>query len=314
MTGRILDIKVFYAFCEGLEVKKCKKSNPNDATFLSRGACLKSTAINTLGELLDRTTPAKPDPASGRLRQDSVYRGVANDSDRLLTSLDRLGGCEPAHIKCHLEEHLLRNFLRYGHAFLPKDATDLWELMVAAEHHGLPTRLLDWTHSPLIAAHFATLRPAPAIDRVVWKLNWKTVHRRFRLKELAFLVQDLEPMLKQRGFPGSWDFLNAPDEKGDPFVCLLEPTSFIPRLEAQSGAFTLASSKQKSLEDILTEAGIAEALERFVIPAGRVDFMRDQLDICTIDERHLFAGLDGIAAELRRYYSASGPERETNSR
>jgi len=35
-----------------------------------------------------------------------------------------------------------------------------------------------------------------------------------------------------------------------------------------------------------------------VIPASRVDYIRDQLDICAVDERHLFPGLDGIAAEF----------------
>ncbi|HVK58889.1 MAG TPA: hypothetical protein VM735_08930 [Candidatus Kapabacteria bacterium] len=48
-----------------------------------------------------------------------------------------------------------------------------------------------------------------------------------------------------------------------------------------------------------------DALTGFRIPAQRVDYIRDQLDLCTIDERRLFPGLDGIAAELKRYYSTS---------
>jgi hypothetical protein len=51
---------------------------------------------------------------------------------------------------------------------------------------------------------------------------------------------------------------------------------------------------------------LLDAVSQFVIPAERVNYIRDQLDLCTVDERRLFPGLDGIAAELRRYYSASG--------
>jgi hypothetical protein len=52
---------------------------------------------------------------------------------------------------------------------------------------------------------------------------------------------------------------------------------------------------------------------RFVIPAEKVRLIRDQLDLCSIDERSLFPDLDGIAAEIKRYYSA-GPEEEGNRR
>ncbi|HVV69994.1 MAG TPA: FRG domain-containing protein, partial [Verrucomicrobiae bacterium] len=167
---------------------------------------VKRTTIQSLGELLDRTTPSEPDQASGRLREDSVYRGVADMNSRLLTSLDRLGGIESPHSKRHLEEHLLRNFIRYGAQFLPKEPRTLWQVMVIAAHQGLPTRLLDWTHSPLVAAHFATLNPSASSDRVIWKLNWKQVHRGFGLREVAFLLEDLEPVLSERGFERSWDF------------------------------------------------------------------------------------------------------------
>lgn len=175
---------------------------------------METTTVQSLGELLDRTTPRAPDAASGRLRADSVFRGVAGLSGRLLTGLDRLGGIHPPHTKQHLEEHLLRNFIRYGHQFLAGEQDELWPVMIAAEHHGLPTRLLDWTHSPLIAAHFATLGPPEAGDRVIWKLNWKRVHRGFGLREVTFLIQDLKPMLAQRGFSDSWGFLNESPGSG----------------------------------------------------------------------------------------------------
>lgn len=80
------------------------------------------------------------------------------------------------------------------------------------------------------------------------------------------------------------------------------------RLAVQSGAFTFSTRKDRSLDELLQEAGPEDALTRFVIPRGKVAYLRDQLDLCTVDERRLFPGLDGVAAELRRYYSATNPE------
>jgi hypothetical protein len=263
---------------------------------------VKQVIVQSLGELLDRTTPRTLDPASGRLRDSSIYRGVDNNDTRLLTSLDRLGGVERPHSKAHLEEHLLRNFIRYAQPFLKNHQNNFWAMVVTAEHHGLPTRLLDWTHSPLVAAHFATLPETAEVDRVIWQLNWKLVHERLKLKPVAFLVGDLDELLEQHGFKNPWDFLNSKIKKN--FVCLLEPPAVTERLAVQSGAFTLSSAKDRPLDALLSEAGLEEALTRFIIPAQKVSFIRDQLDLATISERRLFPGLDGIAAELRRYYSA----------
>jgi hypothetical protein len=267
---------------------------------------VKTIEVKSLGELLDRATPDEPDPASGRFRATAIYRGVANPDSRLLTSLDRLGGIDPPHSKAHLEEHLLRNFIRYGKPFLPEHRENLWEVMVIAEHHGLPTRLLDWSLSPLVAAHFATLPDRPGTDRIIWRLDWKAVHKKFELRDVVFLVDDLDALLEKRGFRSCWEFLNQPPPPPKEFVCVLEPPAVTDRLAVQSGVFTLAAVKDRPLEQILDENGLAEALAQFVIPASNVDVVRDQLDLCTVDERRLFPGLDGIAAELRRYYSASG--------
>src|SRR5689334_19173129 len=158
-------------------------------------AKIRTIEVKTLGELIDRLTPREPDPVTGRRRDTGVYRGSGHAEWPLLTSLDRLGGISPPHTKCGLEEHILRNFIRYSRPHFP-NAHNEWELLVAAQHHGLPTRLLDWSYSPLVAAHFATLgdRPGPhgrGTDRAVWRLDWRQVHRHFGFPELAMLTDDL---------------------------------------------------------------------------------------------------------------------------
>jgi len=257
--------------------------------------------LTSLGDLIDKVTPTEPDPRTGRRRDSGVYRGDGNASWPLLTSLDKLGGVEPPHSKADLEEHILRNFIRYSRPYLTQPASD-WEVLVAAQHHGLPTRLLDWTYSPLVAAHFATLNSERRSNRVIWRLDWKQVHRRFKLPELSFLIQDLEGILGEDRPLTPWALFSAP-EKTKPFACMLEPPSINPRIVAQSATFTLCSDKRQSFDCFLEQNGLGSALTKFVIPAQETARFRDQLDLVDVDERRLFPDLDGVAAEMRRYYS-----------
>jgi hypothetical protein len=268
------------------------------------------TEVRTVGQLLDLVTPSGVDPHSGRLRDYSVYRGEADAERRLLTSLDKLGGLSPPHSKAHLEEHILRNFIRYSRPYLQQSQVNDWELLVIAQHHGLPTRLLDWSYSPLVAAHFATLGSYPGRDRVIWKLNWKRLHTHFELRPIAFLVQDLDRVLNQKGISSPWDLFNAPGVGESAFACMMEPPALDARIVSQSATFTLCSDKQRAFDQILCAHGLQSALHRFIIPADRVDLIRDQLDLCSMDERRLFPDLDGVAAEMKRYYSTSSRQVE----
>lgn len=258
--------------------------------------------VRSLGDLIDKVTPTEPDPRTGRRRDSGVYRGDRDVTWPLLTSLDKLGGASPPHSKAALEEHILRNFIRYSRPYFAQPPENDWEVLVAAQHHGLPTRLLDWTYSPLVAAHFATVDDDRNSDRVVWRLDWKSVHRFFRLPELALLIQDLEGILGGDRPVTPWVLFNTPAH-AEPFACMLEPPSLSPRIVAQSATFTLCSDKCQSFDRFLEKHGLGSALTKFIIPAGETARFRDQLDLVSVDERRLFPDLDGVAAEMRRYYS-----------
>jgi hypothetical protein len=256
--------------------------------------------VRSLGELMDQVTPERPDPVTGRRRDSCVYHGSADAKRALLTSLDRLGGLEPPHTKTGLEEHILRNFARYSRPHL-EHASDEWELLVAAQHHGVPTRLLDWTYSPLVAAHFATLGE-PGCDRAIWRLDWKQVHRHFGFPELALLIADLHALVGRHGRFTPWRLIEEGD-RGKPFACMIEPPTLDVRISAQAATFTLCSDTTHSFDEFLEKHDLEKALSKFVIPRDATGLVRDQLDIAGMDERRLFPDLDGVASQLRRYYS-----------
>ena len=268
---------------------------------------IRTIEVRSLGELIDRATPAEPDPVSGRHRDSGVYRGSGDARWPLLTSLDRLGGITPPHTKRALEAHILRNWVRYSRPHFPSPRNE-WELVVAAQHHGLPTRLLDWTYSPLVAAHFATLGARRGIDgrgtdRAIWRLDWQRVHRHFGFPELALLTDDLDRLRDADGDGHftPWELMR--EARIAPFACLLEPPTLDTRIAAQSAVFTLCSVADQAFDAFLAAHGLADALTRIVVRAEDAGRVRDQLDLATIDERRLFPDLDGVAAQMRRYYS-----------
>ena len=267
---------------------------------------IREIQVCDLAELVEVVTPKQFDPESGRLRARTVFRGVSDPEYSLLTSLGRIGVPElPPHSKAHLEEYLLRNFLRYSRPHLAVMPSNPWEVLVVAQHHGLPTRLLDWSHSPLTAAHFATVGGRANTDRVVWMLDWGRVHDRFGLPPVALMVEELDLVLAEKGVESIWRLFGGSAEIGEHFLCLLEPPALDARIVAQSAAFTLCSDRSRGVDEVLSDAGIADCLTRCVIPTQYVQRVRDQLDLCGVDERRLFPDLDGVAAEMRRYYSAN---------
>jgi hypothetical protein len=266
---------------------------------------IREIVVHSLGQLIDEVTPPEPDPITGRRRDAGIYRGAFDASRPLLTTLDRLGGTHPPHTKAALESHILRNFIRYSRPHLPSPPVNDWELLITAQHHGVPTRLLDWTYSPLVAAYFATRpdRREHSQDRAVWRLDWQTIHEAFGFPKLALLIEDLHEMFAADGTRFTpWRLFDLHADHR-PFACMLEPPSLDARIVAQFAVFTLCSDKRQPFDRFLDDHGLGSALTKFIIPAGEAPRLRDQLDLAGVDERRLFPDLGGLASMIRRYYS-----------
>lgn len=134
----------------------------------------------------------------GRHRSPYVFRGLPKETYSLKTSLSRLVGEDNPEIR-KIEELLLSGFKKYAYEQL--SSMSLWELLSIAQHHGLPTRLLDWTYSPLVALHFATSNPSHySDDGLIWMVDYGEIHTNIldssvssaRYNSLVFTVDSLE--------------------------------------------------------------------------------------------------------------------------
>lgn len=87
--------------------------------------------------------------------RDYFFRGVTNATHKLVPRIGRHPSFNKLNKVKEVEEDLLRRFKRRARPFLPESAKDEWEFLALAQHHGLPTRLLDWSRNPLVALYFA---------------------------------------------------------------------------------------------------------------------------------------------------------------
>jgi hypothetical protein len=122
----------------------------------------------TLQRLLYRESPTD---AGGRRRTPEVFRGHSNERYTLTTSLQRFVGETD---EWHRETRLLRNFNRYAQQYIDEPES-FHHLLALAQHHGLPTRLLDWTYSPLVATYFAT-GGDPDVDGELLVVDYVAAH------------------------------------------------------------------------------------------------------------------------------------------
>jgi hypothetical protein len=211
-----------------------------------------------------------------------------------------------------------------------------WEALAIAQHHGLPTRFMDWTTNPLVALYFAVRETKrddddePMNSAIYVLISDPPRYTDFGRKQQAavkpvkdlattpassasgyeeFGVEGIEPNAEEGAAPATG--LTVADEPGaetalrpaSPFEIkenvIYHPPHISPRLRAQDSVLLACQQPFKALEE-------RDCLE-IIIRHNTHDDIRRRLDQYGVFDRQLFPDLDGIAKWLRyRVFESKG--------
>lgn len=200
-----------------------------------------------------------------------------------------------------LQYELLRRFKRLsshhhiGNVHRPllgsKPTNDEW--LCIAQHHGLPTLLVDWTINPLVALYFAVKdNNKEGKPGIVWLCRLK--ERDIRRGQTVLLEEQSELRL----LPDKSDQEEKPEDL-NPGPLLVVPWAYDPRIAIQSGRFIYAGYQDPKIElDKITDEKPWEEIKRIYIPDENKKHIKDTLNQCRINESTLLPDLDGTARHL----------------
>jgi hypothetical protein len=184
------------------------------------------------------------------------------------------------------EGRILRIFKRKAHQFLDKPPAwdDDFQWLALMQHHGAPTRLIDFTWSPYVAAFFALERTLG--DGVIWAINPARVDSTRAPKPVR-----MDPRVKgnfQRYFV-----------KGrHRFIWMGEPLTMNRRLIAQSGTFAVPGVLDLPIEGMLSDADQENILAKIVMTHPVREIGMRELYRMNITFSTLFPDLDGLARSM----------------
>lgn len=262
---------------------------------------IKNVEIKSLEQINTLLLDQERNEGIGRLRSAFFFRGLPDADYKLITSIQRNCGDKQA----VLEPALLRNFTKYASTEDITLSESVWKQMIVGQHHGLATRLLDWTHSPLIALHFAEtvgdLGDLSKHDCVVWRIDARDVNRNLPKKYQEELKKEKTFLFSVESLQRTTESIQQydADMEGNAFA-MLEPPSFDQRIINQYSFFSVVPCGMNDIEAFL-ENNTQNTIRYIVSKEIRWD-LRDLLDQYNINERVIYPGLDGIAKWVSRHY------------
>ena len=173
------------------------------------------------------------------------------------------------------EIRMLNEFNISSIQYLNYKPSSILEKLTIAQHHGLPTRLLDWTENALTALYFAVSSEVDKDDSsVVWVMSVP--------RESKILIND-------------------PDELSNVFLeekhRLFKPASIIPRISSQHGWFTLHPYLGNGFYSKIENLNYEEVnLSKVIIKNGCEKSIQENLEICGINCHSIFKDLDSLGS------------------
>lgn len=218
-----------------------------------------------------------------------LFRGVRKVDYELIPSIFRIDIENTLTNWDDLEEYMLQLFKREARPFLDKMPQDDLELITLAQHHGLPTRLLDWSTNPLIALFFAIERFDQDIDSAVWCYGFPSTHN----------CHPVSTRIERR----------LTVEKGGHIIF---PNHISPRVTNQSGCFTAHDLPNKREPFIPFEKqGDFGLFDKIIIKKQHQKDMMDQLYDLGYHLGLIYPGLDGLSKRIK--YEASSTHKRCSN-
>jgi hypothetical protein len=168
--------------------------------------------------------------------------------------------------------------------------------MSLMQHFGLPTRLLDWSQSPLFATFFATndFQKYPEQDACIWILKPGL------LNESEGFGSYIYPMdtktVREMLYPAFKPYKSTSHDVEDKIIACY-PVEYNMRIYTQQSAFTVHNTLKK-----LTSLNVQNLLSRFIIPANAKENILKQLKTCGITLRNVYPDIEHISKELKEFY------------
>lgn len=220
-------------------------------------------------------------------RGEVFFRGQRSD-EPLLPSVARLhpkrGGL------LQTERELLSHFMRRSLPFLEMRPETEWDWLAVAQHHGLPTRLLDWSVNALAAAWFVVERPADSDYGVIW------------------LFHAREGLVSSGG-----DYVDS-SAQGSPFeikqLGILVPRYVSNRIAAQGAYFTVHPSQdeQPPFRALEEDENFEHRLIKIKIPAAIFPSIRHDLTRMGVNAMTIYQDLVGLCRDIKWRYAYAEDE------
>ncbi len=196
----------------------------------------------------------------------AIYRGEPrSDYDALMPKFGRYQKLNPINDKS-IEQSSLRDFERKALPYLSFIPDNDWEWLAVAQHYGLPTRLLDWTENPLIAAYFATTERISESDSVIYCLD-SAAHSEYSEKESPFEINEVK---------------------------IYRPKYLTTRITAQRGIFTVHNEPKEEFKSV--------GLQRWVLKKDCLSHIHSMLGAYGIDGASVFPSIEGIADYVKYHW------------
>lgn len=221
-----------------------------------------------------------------------VFRGLGDASFELIPSVGRTDSYNILQERTILEifERRCAEFIDDRH--LSSD----WDRLALAQHHGLPTRLLDWTTNSLVAAFFAVTSAPKFRDLADLSdtsgnptISARPAEKHVSAKIVAWNVT-ARRVIEPKSEPGPFSLTE---------IKFLLPRALTTRIIAQNGLFSVHPEPAEAWN-----APLEDRKHIFDIPGEMREFFRRKLFYFGIDQQRIMGGLDGLCARLAWQYNS----------